>query len=99
MKKCEVCGGTELPGGGTSCCHGTCIVCEDCMCSFCDSNDTCEKHCDCLKVCYECDDDLKDEQTLEAEMTVNQQLCDECEINNEHESLFEIKIYKDGNLQ
>jgi len=56
MKKCEVCGSTELPGGGTACCHGTCIVCEDCMCSFCDSNDTCEKHCDCLELCYECGD-------------------------------------------
>ena len=82
--KCEVCG-TILHGGtvGTAC---SWKICKECMCNS-DCDDTCEKHCDCLNKCYECGDDLNDEQTFEAEM----QLCDNCEINNEYESLSEYK--------
>ena len=84
LVKCEVCG-TILHGGtvGTAC---RWKICKECMCNS-DCDDTCEKHCNCLEVCYECGDDLNDEQTLEAEM----QLCDNCEINNEYESLSEYK--------
>jgi hypothetical protein len=45
---CESCGTTSLPGGSTACSYGyNCMVCEDCMCHWCDIGQNCERHCPC----------------------------------------------------
>jgi len=73
MSKCEVCGTNNLPGGASSCAMGgDCCICEDCVCSYCELGQMCERHCGC-RVCEECGDQFFDSDELE--------WCDECEEN------------------